>query len=249
MNPLEQVYGERNLIAQAFAAVMEELGYHVAWGVDPAEPDWPVLYVETEHGQVSWHIPKAERIFERIFERVAPLWAWSDGLGWSHDRRESRPTSRLRERRPSMSSETRFWQPVRDLAETRMRTEMTERRPSMNPDPLRAHEQALLAFARYMLDPERANPATTDMAEVGKLAAFVINGLPAVRAALAQAAVVTPRCEAQVRRHAAINPEEPGYYEMVPCGRAAKYTAPVGTLVVPVCLAHERKFRKLLWLE
>ena len=56
------------------------------------------------------------------------------------------------------------------------------------PDPLRAHEQALLAFARYMLDPERANPATTDMAEVGKLAGFVINGLPAVRAALAQTA-------------------------------------------------------------
>ena len=64
MTPLEQVYGERNLIAQAFAAVMEELGYHVAWGVDPAEPDWPVLYVETEYGQVSWHIPKAERIYE-----------------------------------------------------------------------------------------------------------------------------------------------------------------------------------------
>ena len=61
---LEQVYGERNLIAQAFAAVMEELGWHVAWGVDPAEPDWPVLYVQTTHGQVSWHIPKAERIYE-----------------------------------------------------------------------------------------------------------------------------------------------------------------------------------------
>ena len=54
------------------------------------------------------------------------------------------------------------------------------------PDPLNEHEQALLAFARYMLAPERANPATTDMAEVGKLAAFVINGLPAVRAALAR---------------------------------------------------------------
>jgi hypothetical protein len=25
-------------------------------GVDPAEPDWPVVYVETEAGQVSWHI-------------------------------------------------------------------------------------------------------------------------------------------------------------------------------------------------
>ena len=58
------VYADRNLIVQAFASAMEGLGYHVAWGVDESEPDWPVLYIETAEGQVSWHVPKAERIYE-----------------------------------------------------------------------------------------------------------------------------------------------------------------------------------------
>ena len=61
---LDVIYRDRNLVAQAFASAMEGLGYHVAWGVDPAEPDWPVLYISTMHGQVSWHVPKAQRIYE-----------------------------------------------------------------------------------------------------------------------------------------------------------------------------------------
>ena len=53
------------------------------------------------------------------------------------------------------------------------------------PDPLREHEQALLALGRYMLNVE---PAKADWSLVGTLAADVVNGLPAVRAALAQPA-------------------------------------------------------------
>jgi hypothetical protein len=61
---LDVVYRDRNLVVQAFASAMEGLGYHVAWGPGEGDPDWPVLYISTMHGQVSWHIPKAQRIYE-----------------------------------------------------------------------------------------------------------------------------------------------------------------------------------------
>jgi hypothetical protein len=61
---LDVVYRDRNLVVQAFASAMEGLGYHVAWGPGEGDPEWPVLYVHTGHGQVSWHIPRAERLYE-----------------------------------------------------------------------------------------------------------------------------------------------------------------------------------------
>jgi len=59
---LSVAYAERNLVAQLAAHFADELGWPVWWGVDPAEPDWPVLYIEGPTGQVSWHMPKAEAI-------------------------------------------------------------------------------------------------------------------------------------------------------------------------------------------
>jgi hypothetical protein len=59
-----EVYVDRNLVVQAFAQAMERDGYPVWWGVDESEPDWPVLYIDTDEGQVSWHIPASERIYE-----------------------------------------------------------------------------------------------------------------------------------------------------------------------------------------
>lgn len=53
---------------------------------------------------------------------------------------------------------------------------------------------------------------------------------------------MTARCEAQVRRHAEINPDEPGYTVMGPCGRAANAVVTVGTRRVPMCLTHLRPF-------
>lgn len=54
----------------------------------------------------------------------------------------------------------------------------------MSIDALREHEANLVAFGRYMVSPDRSDPEETDMAEIGRLAARVINGIPAVRAAL-----------------------------------------------------------------
>lgn len=49
------VYRERAHLVAHLAAL-----YPSRIGVDPAEPDWPVVYVETEAGQLSWHIAAAD---------------------------------------------------------------------------------------------------------------------------------------------------------------------------------------------
>ena len=57
-----EAYYDRNQAALAFAKLAKEKGWNVGIGVDPDEPDWPVLYVDTPEGQVSWHLPKEEVI-------------------------------------------------------------------------------------------------------------------------------------------------------------------------------------------
>lgn len=64
---LNEVYAERNALAVAFATAMQALGYLAGYGLDAdANADWPVLYVSTPAGQVSWHLPKAEAAHSRI---------------------------------------------------------------------------------------------------------------------------------------------------------------------------------------
>lgn len=49
--PDPDVYRERAHLVAHLAALYPS---HI--GVDPAEPDWPVVYVETDAGQLSWHL-------------------------------------------------------------------------------------------------------------------------------------------------------------------------------------------------
>lgn len=55
-----EAYFDRNQLALAFARLAQERCWRVGIGIDPEEPDWPVLYVDTPAGQVSWHLPKAD---------------------------------------------------------------------------------------------------------------------------------------------------------------------------------------------
>jgi len=66
---LNQAYRERNELAAAFASVVGN-----AWvGVDPLEPDWPVLYVDTPAGQVSWHFsPDDKHLIAHVPRRDTP---------------------------------------------------------------------------------------------------------------------------------------------------------------------------------
>lgn len=53
--PDPDLYRERAYLVAHLAAVYPS---HI--GTDPAEPDWPVVYVEAGAGQLSWHISAAD---------------------------------------------------------------------------------------------------------------------------------------------------------------------------------------------
>jgi hypothetical protein len=57
---VNSVYSERNRLAAAFARMALEAGFKAGTGVDPDETKWPVIYVETPNGQVSWHIAESD---------------------------------------------------------------------------------------------------------------------------------------------------------------------------------------------
>jgi hypothetical protein len=48
---LDAAYRERAHLLAHLAALYPS---HI--GIDPSEPDWPVVYVETDAGQLSWHL-------------------------------------------------------------------------------------------------------------------------------------------------------------------------------------------------
>jgi hypothetical protein len=60
MAALDDVYAERNDAVLGFATLAMRVGYKVGYLADPAEPDWPVLMIDTPEGQVSWHFKRGE---------------------------------------------------------------------------------------------------------------------------------------------------------------------------------------------
>lgn len=56
------VYAERNAVVCALARAMHAAGSTVGWARDERDETggWPVLYIDTPAGQVSWHLPKDE---------------------------------------------------------------------------------------------------------------------------------------------------------------------------------------------
>ena len=54
----EKDYDKRNNAVYAAVAEARAAGYPAGFRIDPAEPDWPVAYIELPlAGQVSWHLP------------------------------------------------------------------------------------------------------------------------------------------------------------------------------------------------
>jgi hypothetical protein len=92
----DEVYAERNAVVLAFAHMAELMGWEVGTVVDPEEPDWPVLLIDTPAGQVSWHF-KAEELPSSMPEYVGE-WDGHDtpekyarlarlvGMGWGEGR-------------------------------------------------------------------------------------------------------------------------------------------------------------------
>lgn len=52
-------YEERNRHVYELLAVAAQSGWPHGIRIDPADPEWPVVYVELPvAGQVSWHVPQ-----------------------------------------------------------------------------------------------------------------------------------------------------------------------------------------------
>lgn len=51
-------YADRNRMVLQALAIAARGGYDAGVAIDPAQPDWPVVYIVLpDVGQVSWHIP------------------------------------------------------------------------------------------------------------------------------------------------------------------------------------------------
>lgn len=53
----DERYKVRNGLIYHAMAVATEYGYRCGIGLDPAEPQWPVAYIDLPTGQISWHLP------------------------------------------------------------------------------------------------------------------------------------------------------------------------------------------------
>ena len=51
-------YAARYPLVFCAAALALQAGYAAGIRIDPAEPNWPVVYIELPTGQVSWHMPQ-----------------------------------------------------------------------------------------------------------------------------------------------------------------------------------------------
>lgn len=60
----DSIYRERAHLVAHLAALYES---NMVFGADPAEPDWPVVYVYLPTGQASWHIsPEDVDLFDHV---------------------------------------------------------------------------------------------------------------------------------------------------------------------------------------
>jgi len=53
----DQRYLVRNGLIYNALSVATRYGYPCGFAIDPAEPDWPVAYIDLPNGQVSWYLP------------------------------------------------------------------------------------------------------------------------------------------------------------------------------------------------
>lgn len=75
LEQLQHLYAERNSCVALILRLAGALGYRTGLLADPAEPLWPVVYVDLPTGQVSWHLP-ASFVAELVpeLEPYAGVW-------------------------------------------------------------------------------------------------------------------------------------------------------------------------------
>lgn len=78
---IDDVYTERNLIVQ-LCAYLTRFCPRTLWdawrGTDPTEPDWPVIYIKTPAGQISYHMPREELLLNLPDMTGKDLYKWDE---------------------------------------------------------------------------------------------------------------------------------------------------------------------------
>ena len=77
----QEDYAVRNAYVYQALGAASRLGYPVGVRLDPAEPGWPVAYIELPTGQVSWHLPAFAQAWDghTIREKYARCRAYAEG--------------------------------------------------------------------------------------------------------------------------------------------------------------------------
>ncbi|WP_086853371.1 hypothetical protein [Amycolatopsis kentuckyensis] len=65
IEPNDTNYPVRYVRVFQAAAMALQCGYTAGVRLDPAEPDWPVVYIDLPTGQVSWHMPAYSPAWDR----------------------------------------------------------------------------------------------------------------------------------------------------------------------------------------
>lgn len=71
-------YEPRYALVMLAVAMAIAGGLEAGFRIDPAEPDWPVAYIELPTGQVSWHMPAHKPDFDghTTAEKYKRIHAW-----------------------------------------------------------------------------------------------------------------------------------------------------------------------------
>lgn len=60
----ETDYALRNALIWHAAVLAMQQGYAVGIRFDPADPSWPVIFIELPTGQISWHLPQHGTVWD-----------------------------------------------------------------------------------------------------------------------------------------------------------------------------------------
>jgi hypothetical protein len=60
----DENYDVRYGLVMEAVALAVKVGYEAGFRIDPAEPEWPVAYIELPTGQVSWHMPQHRKAWD-----------------------------------------------------------------------------------------------------------------------------------------------------------------------------------------
>lgn len=73
-NARDHAYRERNILVVLLARLALSLGQRAGVGYDPKEPAWPVVFIETSAGQVSWHFSPEDAALAADLPRYEGRW-------------------------------------------------------------------------------------------------------------------------------------------------------------------------------